>query len=708
MKGIKLFVMYFAVALIFFQCQDPDLVAPRQIVVEELVAGTTYQTGAVYYVSTTGNDANNGTSSSPWRTLKYAVSRVAANSGATIKLAAGTYVENGRIDLPPGVNIEGAGREQTILKAASSLYYNPTNPQYAADKFLINLNSASFTTGRQVLKNFTIDGDGKRLHGGIYVRYRNNVNIENVKIQYTNFTAIWLWDTKDSALSYVWTLNCSWASSGWQSGAINIGNLERVEFANLDVNEGIGYGVKAIGPSGYNNSFKQFIVRDSRFSVHPQGTWNGGSAPNIAFEMILSTFSGCQIYNSYFDNTLSLVNPNGPAATGTTGLRIYNNTFDLDTRAHGQGYGIELSIHDVEIDHNYFFKGTQAIANWDNPVRNWNIHHNIFYGIQSGYPADILRSQRSGLQNVKFYNNTIELTNNKTVNIVGVYGGTSNNVDIKNNLIINSCTSYSYYPSQLVRQEGGAGINGLQVGSNLLKNMTTGGIVGNLLNNLLGIDPKIACSGVRPTPYYIPSSGSPLIDGGVNVGLPFAGSRPDIGAYETGLSAPTPPASNPTTHPTTPTTPPSTPPTTSTEISIDASQAILSGKMAMGSDPAAGHYFVVPTGSGTNWSVPTTTKASFTFQAPSAGNYTLWVKVKAANSDSRGFYIYDGKGRYTMWFPGIRSTWTWVKVAESSNGVVPNFSLQAGTNTVQFCHLHENVQVDKMVFTTNPNFTPTN
>jgi hypothetical protein len=231
MKKIKLILMYFVVALIFFQCQEPDLVAPQQIVPEELVAGTTYQTGSTYYVSTSGNNTpTHGTASSPWRSLRYAVARVPANAGHTIKLAAGTYIEDGIIEVPPGVSIEGAGKDQTIIKAVSSFYYYPASPAYSYEKFLISLNSGGYIAGRQVLKNFTIDGDGKKLHGGIYVKYRTNVNIENVKVQFTNFTGIWLWDLKDSGMKNVTTYNCSWASSGWQSGAINVGNLERVEF----------------------------------------------------------------------------------------------------------------------------------------------------------------------------------------------------------------------------------------------------------------------------------------------------------------------------------------------------------------------------------------------------------------------------------------------------------------------------------------------
>lgn len=710
MKRVKFVLMFFVVALIFFQCQDTELVAPQQDVTpEELVAGSIYQTGTTYYVSTTGNDANNGSSASPWRTLKYAVGRVAPGAGHTIKLAAGTYVENGRIDVPAGVNIDGAGKDKTILKIASAYYYNPTSPQYATDKFLLSLSSGSFTAGRQVLKNFTIDGDGKKLHGGIYVHYRTDVVVEEVKVQYTNFTGIWLWDMKDGGLKNVYTVNCSWASSGWQSGAINVGNLERVEFNGVNIDESIGYGIKAIGPSGFNN-FKQFSIHDSRVSVNPMGTWNGGSAPNIAIELWQSSLVGCQIYNNYIDNTLSLVNSNGPAATGVQSVRVYNNTFDMDTRSKGAGYAIELSIHDAEIDHNYIIKGQQGIANWDNAMSNWNIHHNIFYGIQGTYPGECVRSQRSGLHNVKFYNNTIEFTGNKTANVVGVYGGSSNNVDVKNNLIINSNTGYNYYPNQLVHYENGATISGLQVASNLLNNLTTSGVVGSILNNLLGNDPKIQKTGVRPTPYYVPSSGSPLIDGGVNVGLPFNGSKPDIGAFESGSAITTPPTGAPTTPTTPPATNPTTPATSPTgttysQISLDASQASLSGKMTMGNDGTAGSYFAMPAGSGVNYYVPPTSRASFTFNAPAAGSYSLWVKVKATNAG--GFYVYNGAGRWNIWDAGTRSTYTWVKVNDMYLGAV-NFSLVAGSNTVQFGWKNDNVQIDKIVFSNDPGFTPTN
>src|SRR5467141_574996 len=49
-------------------------------------------TGPQFYVSTTGNDVNNGTSlSTPWRTIQKAMN--SATPGSTVNILAGTYNE---------------------------------------------------------------------------------------------------------------------------------------------------------------------------------------------------------------------------------------------------------------------------------------------------------------------------------------------------------------------------------------------------------------------------------------------------------------------------------------------------------------------------------------------------------------------------------------------------------------------------------------
>lgn len=769
-------------AVILFQCQEHDLVSPSQEVqplsaeLSSANAPLTYATGATFFVSPTGNDGSgSGSSSSPWKTLRHAVSRVAPNQGHTIQLAAGTYVESGVISIPPGINVNGAGRSATIIKAASSMYYNPANPGYATDRYLISLTSGGQENGNQSLSNFMVDGDNKKLHGGIFVRKRNNVLIQNVRVQYTNFNGIWLWEVNNSKMKAVALLNCSWGSNGWSSGALNLGAINKLEVDQLDVNESTGYGVKAIGPSG-NNPITELKLHDSRVSVHPVGLWNAGSAPNIAIELWSVHLVRCEIYNSYVDNTISLVNSNPPAATGITSIRVHHNTLDMETRAKGAGYGVELTLNDAEIDHNYFLKGTNGIANWDNAVRNWSIHHNVFYGLAGTYPGEVVRSQRSGLHHVKLYNNTIEFAGTKTMNVIGLYGGSSDNIDVRNNLVINSNTSYSYYQNKFLHLEGGATNSAMTIHNNLLNNVNTSNLsVSTLLSCIVSsVLPSGAINktGSKPDPYYLPTSGSSLVDRGVYVGFEFNGSAPDIGAYESGspnvmpavsLSAPAAGASfaagtainiaasatdangsiakvefyQGSTKLGEDTSAPFSfswsgaqvgsynitaraidnqgGATTSAARNItvtsgvggatlifDASQAGLSGKMVMGTDPQAGYYFHIPDGNGVNWTLPALSNAKVWYNLQSGGTYHVWARVKAVNGG--GFHVYDGRGRWTTWNCGVQPEWKWVKVSQSGSPVA--FNLTSGTNEIQFAFYEDNVLLDKFLITNNLSFVP--
>ena len=93
-----------------------------------------------YYVSPSGNNANNGTIASPWKTIQYAVDNV--NAGATIYVNAGTYAEkvvfsgsadsgsagnfitlrnvNGTTPIINGSTLTASGREGLITVKGSS------------------------------------------------------------------------------------------------------------------------------------------------------------------------------------------------------------------------------------------------------------------------------------------------------------------------------------------------------------------------------------------------------------------------------------------------------------------------------------------------------------------------------------------------------------------------------------------------------------
>ncbi|MBX3306852.1 MAG: right-handed parallel beta-helix repeat-containing protein [Nitrospira sp.] len=97
---------------------------------------------ATYYVATTGNDSNSGTSSSPWRTVRYAVSKMVA--GDTTYVRGGTYTESnirfsrsGTQSAP--IKLLNASGEFPIIKCSSNsnskansvLFQNSSGYRYA-------------------------------------------------------------------------------------------------------------------------------------------------------------------------------------------------------------------------------------------------------------------------------------------------------------------------------------------------------------------------------------------------------------------------------------------------------------------------------------------------------------------------------------------------------------------------------------------------
>src|SRR5690606_5767010 len=67
--------------------------------------------------------------------------------------------------------------------------------------------------------------------------------------------------------------------------------------------------------------------------------------------------------------------------------------------------------------------------------------------------------------------------------------------------------------------------------------------------NLNVSDPKFSSTDPSSASFLRLSSSSPLVDKGTNVGLPYAGQAPDIGAYEVSVAPAPAPAPAPTPAP---------------------------------------------------------------------------------------------------------------------------------------------------------------
>lgn len=132
---------------------------------------------------------------------------------------------------------------------------------------------------------------------------------------------------------------------------------------------------------------------------------------------------------------------------------------------------------------------------------------------------------------------------------------------------------------------------------------------------------------------------------------------------------------------------------------IEAETGTLTSPMQIGNDAAAsgGRHITAPAGAG-NTIFPKT-EATYTFNAPSSGNYYVWLKVYIPSINSSANYgtFIGFNGKFVK--PGIANQNTgqyeWIFCP------TPN-SLTAGPNQLILGHGNEQVRIDKIIITNSP------
>jgi len=503
---------------------------------------------ATYYVDPNGNDTSgNGSSTSPWRSLSNACAKV-TSAGNTIYINAGNYTDNNRCNLAAGVTIQGAGKSLVTITSAYSGGYG------TAYIYRETAQTNPVPHGNNDISGFTLNGSNKTLSCGIWLRGSDYNAIHDMKFQKIKSHAIklagWTYWT-----DYNTTANTPPAAWGYNDavynvdiddctsqttqttddryGAIDLQALSGFKMYNVTINENYsarGTGVKAVpgwlqGFKGYNLNIKTNVYYSDSFVFE---TYN---------------FTGdSEIYNSTFYQSISL---NGGAKNldsgSTWNLKIHDNTIDL-SQMQVQSVGQELSHHWLDFYNNYI-TGNKGIAAglWStnyttgSGVSHWRFRNNVVYNC-----ADGLQLVRGTNSYVEIYNNIFDTMTANPWGGSGIDGssfsGSLSGAKIQNNLIMNTPAA----PISI----GGSLTNTL-VDHNWLYNTGNGNNVANSsssttqTNNTKGVAPQITGSGARPDPYYRSTASSNLVDAGVNVGLAYSGSAPDIGSFEgKRLSAP--------------------------------------------------------------------------------------------------------------------------------------------------------------------------
>lgn len=388
------------------------------------------QVGGNYYVAPTGSDSNNGSISTPWKTIQYAVSKAIA--GDTVNVRAGTYNETVTISRSGN---SGAGQriifrnypgEHPVIDAAGKSVVN-------GQSGVITLNDVSYVTvdGFEA-KNLTSNSTSNVPVGifitgaGSYVEILNN-HIHDIKTTASgcnaNALGLAVYGSKapdsinnltisGNELDHL-TLGCS------ESMSIN-GNVQYWKVTNNIVHDNNNIGIDAIGfentspNSAYDQARDGLISGNTVYNITSYGNSaygneyaadgiyvDGGTRIVIENNIIHHTDFGIELASehkgkstSYITARNNLVWNNNTAgitiggyasSTGSTdNCIIVNNTFLFnDTKKTGAGeFQIQFYSNNNVVKNNIFYASSEGV--FINSINNSSanpadVDYNIYY-----------------------------------------------------------------------------------------------------------------------------------------------------------------------------------------------------------------------------------------------------------------------------------------------------------------------------------------
>jgi hypothetical protein len=544
-----------------------------------------------YYIALTGNDATgNGTYAKPWASL-YKASQMVTTSGNIIHIAAGTYTESHVCSIAVGVSIVGEGAT-TIIHGT----YRTTGSNNLTGATISLVSPNQGTNGNQSISYLTLDGNSLAGSRAISVKNRGHVLVHHLIVKDfflggVMFYSSGAWSSSPPAVYEVGNqlYNCTIDNCGDESGTWNgdgciliacqqdllihdnlLYNNKRTSQHNGHIVNGGGRYFK--GVKYYNNqSWKPDVTSGWNFHVEIYDNQGGFEVYNniftggfVSVDMAGFTSSvGTYDYSwSIHDNIFQQNNPSYEYADGDYLLLenhfvkktlIYNNTFN-------DGYcsvrlipwvGKDVFVYDNTFNSvTHIFRGgysVQGASEGGTPsFDNVNIYRNKYYsalpkGVSKYGAFRFQATNRMNFSNINIYNNTM-VTNNlfyqPAVEFSVGSGSTIKGVNIKNNI-------FSYFKNGGPLKVANSGtFNGLHIENNLSYNTDNYNILplltGNSISNYTYANniPKSNTTQVSPrfvneaTHDFHLQAGSPAINAGVNVGLPFYGSAPDISTYE--------------------------------------------------------------------------------------------------------------------------------------------------------------------------------
>lgn len=521
--------------------------------------------GSLFYVSTTGNNANNGlTSGTAWATHVYAGTHTV--SGDAISTLAGTYTETATIVLPAAVSWTGADSATTIIKSAVSADYVP----------LLTMSSAQGTNGNQTISTLQFDG---QLTNFLAVMVGGRSNVVFTNCSFKNFLDRGVifsakGDYTDGAPSIYSTgnqfynnrvLNCGryiHPNGSYGMGNLNIGGQtgllvhDNVIIQNQRVSGDNGWPIKYAN-EGHNRGLK--IYNNTLTKNKFLGDYNGDNDWDFCVELWYIE-GGCEIYNNAIEGAIDMAY-NQRISAYSYSFYIHNNTLSQPTlNAKFQG-GIytEREVEIGWITDNTFDKiaagviiniedfGAGTYQHVDGLKIQKNLMSNIGRAIgdgNNGFGVGIFTHNTAtfNVDSLLIDNNTIVAASGNAP-FEGIYLNYNVAVGATNNLFIRNNIVQGFVDYWLRVSNSGSTIDTCKIQNNLRYLNANSNVElfanGNpthlfKTNNIIGNPLFVDAVGGN---YHVTGL-SPCVNNGLDIGLPFFGGiAPTIGYWQFGAPA---------------------------------------------------------------------------------------------------------------------------------------------------------------------------
>jgi len=505
---------------------------------------------ADYYVTTPGNGGNDsadGSIGTPWATLSHACS-VVSGVGDIIHVAAGSYTDNTQAVLAVGVKISGASKATTTTTTTGNPYILATSniPTVDGSNEISGIAFVGNNSNRCIQSHgrnnqLIHDNDFLNFAEGIYLEGKTPLYVDPADGSETE-TATHAQPNKLYSIEPAtgdWATGCQIYSNTATNTKHEV-NTIKGGLIHDNVTDNSGGARSAWGHTSFFWHSTEFYNNEYHISTNSQ--------TNIGIE-IWHIAGDCKFYNNIFDGWASLIT-NVYGDRDPYSIEVYDNDFSSDLTHTNLDVALECGydgMQNVLIEGNYFANTganltyTRCIAIWGSGIQaGYHIRRNIFYTtngaaieINSTISTAGGQANPANVDDINIYNNVFDTGAANGVLITNDnVRGDMDGIIVRNNYTNVSQNIVTFSPNPPTgTMTGNFCDHNQKAAAQSGYVQAPGSDVFTVADNV-SANGEFLATGSRWTNYYKPTPEGNLIDAGVDVGLAYTGTAPDIGAFE--------------------------------------------------------------------------------------------------------------------------------------------------------------------------------